>query len=124
MSLSLKEGIEYRVPDSVKVIHRDAFANDVLIERMTIPSSIESFPFGLWSLDNVKDVTILKGNPEWTTVDGILFNKDCTTLVRYPKNKPDSCYMIPDTVLQIKDDAFEGCNRLINITYNQSNKER
>lgn len=118
-----KEGIEYRVPDSVKVIHRDAFANDVLIERMTIPSSIESFPFDLWSLDNVKDVTIPKGNPEWTTVDGILFNRDCTTLMRYPKNKQDSCYMIPDTVFQIKDDAFEGCSRLINITYNQSFKE-
>lgn len=118
-----KEGIEYRVPDSVKMIRRDAFANDVLIERMTIPSSIESFPFDLWSLDNVKDVTILKGNLEWTTVDGILFNRDCTTLMRYPKNKQDSCYMIPDTVLKIKDDAFEGCSRLINITYNQSNKE-
>lgn len=45
-------------------------------------------------------------NPYFTVVDGVLFNKDKTKLIAYPKYKTDKTYTIPDSVTEIAEGAF------------------
>ena len=48
--------------------------------------------------------------------DGILFNKNKTTLIYYP-NKRDGAYIIPDGVKTIEELAFYGCKGLTDIIF-------
>jgi len=52
-------------------------------------------------------------NPLWSSVDGVWFDKDQTTLIRFPEAK--SGYTIPDSVTNIGSYAFGLCNNLTNI---------
>ena len=45
-------------------------------------------------------------------VDGVTFSKNMQILVKYPTDKTDESYIIPDTVTVIENNAFEG-NRFI-----------
>jgi hypothetical protein len=45
-----------------------------------------------------------------------LFDKEITTLIRYPAGKPDEQYSIPNSVTTIGGYAFEGCTNLKSIS--------
>jgi internalin A len=51
----------------------------------------------------------------YTTIDGVLFNKNVTTLIKYPRLKTNTTYTIPSTVTEIRWDAFKGCEYLTKI---------
>ena len=53
-------------------------------------------------------------NPNYSTVDGVLFNKDKTVLIRFPQGKTGS-YNIPDTVTRIAYKAFYGSSGLTSV---------
>ena len=54
-------------------------------------------------------------NPNYSSEEGVLFNKDKTILIRYPSGREDKTYTIPDSVTQISEQAFEGCISLTSI---------
>ena len=51
----------------------------------------------------------------YKSIDGVLFTADCKTLVCYPPKKKGTSYVVPDTVVNIKEFAFEDCRSLENI---------
>ena len=54
-------------------------------------------------------------NSAFSSVDGVLFNHNQTTLVEYPGGKFGG-YTIPNSVTKIEAGAFAGCFSLANIT--------
>ena len=54
-------------------------------------------------------------NQHYKSIDGVLFNKDATTLVSYPHGKPQSSYSIPRSVTTIGKEAFWQCERLQSV---------
>ena len=54
--------------------------------------------------------------PEYVMVDGVKFSYDMTELIRYPEDKTDTSYIIPDTVKTIGNWAFGYRSNLTNIT--------
>ena len=48
-------------------------------------------------------------------VDGVTFSADMKTLIKYPNDKTDTHYTIPDGVTSIGDSAFESCDSLTSI---------
>ncbi len=56
-----------------------------------------------------------KNNPKYKSVDGVLFYENGETLQRYPINKSETSYNIPDGVKSIGERAFEGCENIENI---------
>jgi len=56
------------------------------------------------------------GNPTYNSVDGVLFSKDRTALLKYPASKWDASYSVPDSVTTIVNGAFFGCHSLTDIT--------
>ena len=55
------------------------------------------------------------GNRSYCDIDGVLFNKDKTELIKYPGGKEKSNYIIPPTVNKIRIGAFMLCEGLTNI---------
>ena len=72
-------------------------------ESITFPDSVNSIsPSGIWCENLIVNGT----NPNYSSVDGVLFNKDKTKLVKYPSGKSCSSYTIPNGVISIGNYAF------------------
>ncbi len=101
-------------PDSLKVIEGYAFP-DTVFENIYITKNIQSISNA--SFGGVSSYTVDESNPYLVAENGILFSKDKSTLVAYPKGKTDSTvYHIPEYVKTIQSSAFYGCSVLEKIT--------
>jgi hypothetical protein len=71
---------------------------------------------GLTSIDASTD------NPSYSSADGVLFNKNKTALIQYPRGKQGT-YVIPNSVTEIRKEAFKGCIGLTSVTIPESVKK-
>jgi hypothetical protein len=60
-------------------------------------------------------INVDAGNANYSSVDGVLYNKDKTTLIIYPKAKKGRVFSIPQGVKIIEHDALSGCAELAEI---------
>ena len=105
------------IPDSVTEIRGWTFDGCTSLTSITIPDSVTSI--GDCAFDSCTSLTAIDvevGNNNYTSVNGVLFNKDKTELICYPAGKTDKSYNIPDSVTSIGDYAFYVCSSLTNIT--------
>ena len=64
----------------------------------------------------LSNIFVDEGNASYTSVDGVLFNKDCTSLIDYPAGKELPDYEIPESVTSIGRSAFRDCVSLTSVT--------
>ncbi|MDF7799899.1 leucine-rich repeat domain-containing protein [Pontiellaceae bacterium B1224] len=99
------------IPDSVTRIERKAFLFCPNLETLFIPASvisIEDLPVD--SCYKFKDFTVDPDNPNYSAVDGVLFNKDRSRLIQFPTIK-EGIYEVPATVTTIGEHAFQNYRR-------------
>lgn len=65
--------------------------------------------------DYLSNISVETGNAFFSSKDGVLFDKQQKELVYYPKEKIDSTYAIPSTVVQIYKDSFVDCSNLTKL---------
>ena len=100
------------IPDGVQTIRDGAFCNcDVTVDK--IPKSVLSI--GLRAFDDATILEVDEQNPNYSLLDGVLFNKDQTVLIQYPTRNESTTYTIPYGVTTIADWAFENSYNLKNI---------
>ena len=63
----------------------------------------------------LSEINVDSKNQFYSSVDGVLYNKTQTQIVRYPQKKEVNQYQIPDTVQSIEKGAFKGCSNLKEI---------
>ena len=105
------------IPDSVINIGESAFQYCTSLANITIPNSVTSI--GDWVFSgciSLKSIEVSDNNKNYSSVDGVLFNKDKSKLITYPAGKTDSEYVIPNSVTSIYSYAFENCTSLTSVT--------
>ena len=108
---------EITIPDSVTSISDYAFNDCKSLTNVTIPDSVTNI--GDSAFENCTSLTSIEvsgNNKNYSSADGVLFNKDKSELITYPAGKTDSEYVIPNSVTSIGRYAFSGCRSLTSIT--------
>jgi hypothetical protein len=54
-------------------------------------------------------------NQNYSSVDGVLFDKNITSLIKYPQAKQETNYTIPSSVTAIGREAFYKCRYLTSV---------
>ena len=105
------------IPEGVATIGNYAFGLCSSLTAVNIPAS--AINIGDWVFDNCSALTAINvagSNTAYCSEDGILFNKDKTTLICYPAGKPQLEYTIPSSVTVIGVNAFAYCDALTQLT--------
>lgn len=103
------------IPENVTDIGDYAFSDCTVLESITIPDNVTSIGFNAFWYSGIRDITVGSGNPNYRSIDGVLFSKDGTSLILYPGNRAGS-YDIPDHVVRIEKSAFYCCKGLTGVT--------
>lgn len=94
------------IPSGVKKIGVGAFSGCNSIERIYIPKGVEEI--GDAAFCGLKiDLELDPENSNFILEDGVLFDCKKEKLLYFPPNSPLESYVIPDTVKEICDNAFE-----------------
>jgi BspA type Leucine rich repeat region (6 copies) len=97
-------------------IGASAFANHPGLTSIMIPQSVSSIGLTPFSgSSGLTAITVDAGNLSYSSVDGVLFNKNQTVLVVFPSGRGGS-YVLPNSVTNIGEFAFYSCLGLTNIT--------
>jgi BspA type Leucine rich repeat region (6 copies)/Dockerin type I domain len=105
------------IPPSVTQIGDFAFYGCSALTTTALPASLKHL--GSEAFDSCAGLTAIlvnNGNPFFTSVDGVLFDKGLTKLLQYPPSKADTSYKLPGTVTSIGDYAVVGGSHLTDIT--------
>lgn len=93
-----------------------AFYYDKTITSITIPDSVISIEHSAFShCDSLTNIDVDSNNEVYASMDGVLFNKSKTELIRCPGGKTGE-YIVPDSVTNIVDYAFLWCSKLTVVT--------
>jgi len=94
------------IPNSVTSIGNGAFMGCKGLISVMIPKSVTSIEDGaITGCINLKTINVDADNPNYCSMDGVLFNKDKTQLIQYPGGK-QGAYSIPNSVTSIGITAF------------------
>ena len=105
------------VGNSVISIGKKAFYYCESLASVTIPDSVTTIGDGaLCSCKSLASVDVDSNNKHFSSDEyGVLFDKDKTKLIQYPRGNSRTSYIVPKGVTTIGDDAFYYCINLMNV---------
>ena len=112
-----KTGDNYTISDNVKMIGDNTFNNCTSLKSITIGKGVTSIGENTFAdCSSLPMIEVSAGNLNYTSIDGVLLNKERTGLHTYPAGKTGDNYTIPNNVNTIKKYAFYNCTNLTSIT--------
>ncbi len=109
------------IPDPVKSIEESTFEGCLSLFSVFIGSSVSSIEESAFKeCSSLASFDVSAENASYSSIDGVLFDNDKTTLILFPPDKAGISYVIPDKVKTIAPFAFNCCTGFTSITFPNS----
>lgn len=118
--------VNITVPDTIdgyEVVGLGDFALYSLsdIQTVSIGANLTSLGITVLAMTTaLESITVDEDNKNFSSIDGVLFNKEKTELICYPANKSGETYTIPYGVENIGRDAFIFSMNLKNVVFSDT----
>ncbi len=111
------------LPEGLELIGNYAFQSCDDLQYVYIPSTVTELGLHVFSDDSkITNFEVSSDSKYFCSIDGNLYNKDATTLIRYSSGKKDETFTLPSSVKRIEESAFSSYNDisfLKNINFNE-----
>ena len=105
------------IQEGVTNIGSYAFSRCSSLKSITIPNSATSIgKFAFEGCSSLTKIEVENNNTKYISIDGVLYNKEQTKIIKYPANKKGKRYNILNSVTGIGRYAFSDCSSLTSIT--------
>lgn len=119
----------YVIPDSVEQVVFEwygptlrAFDNFKYLKEITVPASMSML--SKYGFSDFEKIYASPNHPLYKSVDGVLYSKDGTEIVRYPGASKVTCFRYPDEVISKEYDYGKGeMKYLASVVYNNALSE-
>ena len=108
--------------NGIPVVQISGFSNYTNLINITIPASVTNIISSFSGTTSLESIEVSNDNPNYKSVDGVLYNKDGTILIQYPLGSSRTSYIISNSVISIGLYAFYSCSNLEDITF-ESNSQ-
>ena len=104
------------IPSSVSTIEESAFSRCTSLSSVFIGSGVKELDKrGFYGCDSLAEITVDEKNANYSSLDGVLFNKNKTNVIICPNGKKGT-YSLPNKVTKISSYAFCNCSGLTSVT--------
>ena len=104
------------IPSTVSTIGEYAFSGCTSLSSVFIGSGVKELDKrGFSGCDSLAEITVDEKNANYSSLDGVLFNKDKTNVIICPNGKKGT-YSLPNKVTKISSYAFCNCSGLTSVT--------
>ena len=105
-----------KLPVTLTTIGPNAFFNCKDLESMVIPNAVTYIGSNAFTgCQSLASIEVGEKNTEFMSINGNLYTKDGTTLVRYAPAKEEKVFTIPTGVTSIRENAFADCKNLEHV---------
>jgi hypothetical protein len=95
-----------------------AFSECSSLTSINLPANVTHIGYYAFvGCSSLPAIEVNSANKDYSSRDGVLFNKALTELVAYPAGKKVSTYAVPATVTSIGGGAFEECGSLVSVSF-------
>lgn len=105
------------IEDGVTNLENYAFYGCSALTEVTLGADVSSI--GTWTFhgcDALRSIDVSEKNSIFSAVEGVLFSRDGTKLLHYPRSASKVTYAVPSGVTEIARAAFGGCADLTAVT--------
>lgn len=109
--------ISIEIPNTLNYMGSNVFSGSGL-QEINIPDSVTTIdrnPF--FNCKKLTAIYVDNNNPYYADIDGVLFNKNKTELIKYPENAPYTQYEVPFTVTKVLGNSINFCQNLKTISF-------
>ena len=117
---NLLEGCEeiqnVEIPSHVTEIQDYSFIECKRLTRLSIPKSVETiYGNSFTRCSSLEWFDVDADNPNYTEIEGVIYTKDRSILVKVPPAYHKEHFIIPDDVQEIDEFAFDSCENICDI---------
>lgn len=103
------------IPTSVTQIKEGCFRDVTGLTSINVPTSVTDIELWAFAAVGLTNINVDETNPNYCSIDGILFSKDTTTLVECPRGKRGTINL-PQNTRYIDPCAFFDCKTITDVT--------
>lgn len=104
------------LPRTLQSIGNGAFNNCLSLEEIFIPQNVSYIgAYAFTNCGSLKKIDTDTSNPYFSSQNGVLYDKDGKTLIKYPAAKNDTHYSINAQTEYIVSEAFYGAKNLVEV---------
>ena len=105
------------LPETTETINLDAFAYCENLKEINLPSSLQTINQPFNGCNHLKSLSVNKNNKFYSSKDGVLYNKEITSIIFYPEGKENEFFSIPETVEDFADGFSFRNNKFLKKIY-------